>query len=59
MSIPDRIACGSQNDEHWSCGVFLTVTTSGKERLDQTCLMVWKIFPGERCSLELMEDLEA
>jgi hypothetical protein len=33
--IPDQIACGSQNKEHWSCEAFLTIKTSGKERLDR------------------------
>jgi hypothetical protein len=57
--IPTWVACESQNEERWSYRVFSTVVTSSKGRLDRTCMMVWKIFSDERCSLELTEDLEA
>jgi hypothetical protein len=59
MIISDRVACGSPNKEHWRCGVFLTVTTSGKGRLERTGMSVWKIFSDEEFSLDLILDLEA
>jgi hypothetical protein len=59
MIIPDRIACGSQNEDHWSCRVFSMVMTSGKRKLDWIGMTVWKIFSDEGCSLKLTEDMEA
>jgi hypothetical protein len=55
--IPDQIACGSQNDECCSCGVFLVITINDKERLDRDGMKVWKIFDDKGCSLGLTEDL--
>jgi hypothetical protein len=55
-TIPDWIACGSRNDECWSYGVFLAVTTNDKGRTGSDSMKVWKAFSDEGC---LTEDLRA
>jgi hypothetical protein len=34
------------------------VMTSGKGGLDRTCMKVWEFSSDERCSLEVMKDLD-
>jgi hypothetical protein len=69
--IPNRIACGSRNEECWSCGAFLdgerqsvrkNWTKKGmkvRKNWTKKGMKVRKIFFDEGCSLELTEDFEA
>jgi hypothetical protein len=55
--IPDRVAWESRSEECWSCGAFLTVTTSCKGRLGRASTKDLEDLLRWRCSFELTEDL--
>jgi hypothetical protein len=54
VTIPDRVACRSQNEEHWTCGVFLTAKDHRQGKTSSKKYEGLVIFSDKGCSLELI-----
>jgi hypothetical protein len=54
VTIPNRVACRSQNEEHWTCGVFLTAKDHRQGKTSSKKYEGLVIFSDKGCSLELI-----